>query len=215
MDESTRSAGVPPAGDDGGRRPRALDDDIEEPPAAGATDDPSAAAEEPPAGAAAPAGAPEATDYKDRWLRAEAELQNFRRRASREWEEGRRAAEESVLLEMVAVLDDLERALATGDPGSAPDSGPGSGAAGAWTQGVALVAQRIRDFLARQGVAVEDPLGRAFDPVFHEALLELDAPEGTAPGTVIQVIHKGYRRGARALRTARVVVARAPAGSRS
>src|SRR5262245_33941732 len=205
MDESTRSAGVPPAGDDGGGRSRALDDDIEEPPAAGAADDPSADAEDPPAhDATLPAGAlPDATDYKDRWLRAEAELQNFRRRASREWEEGRRAAEESVLLEMVTVLDDLERALATGDPASA------------WTQGVALVAQRIRDFLARQGVALEDPLGRAFHPVFHEALLELDAPEGTAPGTVLQVIHKGYRRGARALRTARVVVARAPAGSPS
>jgi molecular chaperone GrpE len=208
MDESTRSAGVPPAGDDGGGRPRALDDDIEEPPASGAPDDPSAAAEEPPAGSAA--AAPDATDYKDRWLRAEAELQNFRRRASREWEEGRRAAEESVLLEMVAVLDDLERALSTGDPVD-----PGSGPASAWTQGVALVAQRIRDFLARQGVAAEDPLGRPFDPAFHEALLELDAPAGTAPGTVIQVIHKGYRRGARALRTARVVVARTPAGSPS
>lgn len=205
MDESTRSAGVPPAGDDGGARPRALDDEIEEPPASGGADDPSAAAEEPPAGS--PAAAPDAADYKDRWLRAEAEFQNFRRRASREWEEGRRAAEESVLLEMVAVLDDLERALATGDPGSGP--------AAAWTQGVALVAQRIRDFLTRQGVAVEDPLGRPFDPAFHEALLELDAPAGTAPGTVIQVIHKGYRRGARALRTARVVVARAPAGSPS
>lgn len=208
MDESTRRADIPPAGDDGGGRSRALDDDIEEPPAAGAAEDPSAAAEDPPAhDATAPAATPDLSDYKDRWLRAEAELQNFRRRASREWEEGRRAAEESVLLEMVAVLDDLERALAT----DVSDSGPAS----AWTQGVALVAQRIRDFLGRQGVAVEDPLGRAFDPAFHEALLELEAPQGTAPGTVIQVIHKGYRRGARALRTARVVVARAPAGSPS
>jgi len=204
MDESTRRADIPPAGDDGGGRSRALDDDIEEPPAAGAAEDPSAAAEDPPAhDATAPAATPDLSDYKDRWLRAEAELQNFRRRASREWEEGRRVAEESVLLEMVAVLDDLERALATADPASS------------WTQGVALVAQRIRDFLARQGVAVEDPLGRPFDPAFHEALLELDAPENTTPGTVIQVIHKGYRRGARALRTARVVVARAAAGSPS
>jgi len=103
-----------------------------------------------------------------------------------------------VLLEMVAVLDDLERAVASAD------------AASSWAQGVALVAQRIRDFLARQGVTPEDPLGAPFDPSFHEALLELDAPEGTAPGTVVQVVHKGYRRGARALRTARVVVARTP-----
>jgi len=190
MDESTRS--TPPTEEDRSAR-RALDDEIEEPPDSGAPD--SGEAEEPPAGGAAE------PDYKDRWLRAEAELQNFRRRASRDWEEGRRAAEESVLLEMVTVLDDLERAVASADPGSP------------WTQGVALVAQRMRDFLSRQGVTAEDPLGRAFDPAFHEALLELDAPEGTAPGTVVQVIHKGYRRGPRALRTARVVVARAPSGS--
>lgn len=146
----------------------------------------------------------EEPDYKDRWLRAEAELQNFRRRASRDWEEGRRLAEESVLFEMVAVIDDLERALTAADP-SLSDT--------AWTQGVALVAQRIREYLARVGVTVEDPLGQTFDPAFHDALLELDAPEGAAPGTVLQVVQKGYRRGARALRAARVVVARAPAGS--
>ena len=156
--------------------------------------------EEPPAG---PVAAPE-PDYKDRWLRAEAELQNVRRRASRDWEEGRRQAEESVLHEMLAVLDDLERALAAADPTTAT---------AAWAEGVTLVAQRIRDFLARQGVAVEDPLGQPFDPTFHEALLELEAPEGAAPGTVVQVVQKGYRRGGRALRAARVVVARAPAGS--
>lgn len=201
MDESTQGTGVPPAGEPvnpkAGPGRRATQDETEEPPASGRPDDAAAAVEEPPAGVASE------PDYHDRWLRAEAELQNFRRRASRDWEEGRRAAEESVLLEMVAVLDDLERALGSADPASS------------WTQGVALVAQRIRDFLARQGVMVEDPLGRPFDPVFHEALLELEPPEGATPGTVIQVVHKGYRRGARALRTARVVVARAGSGSAS
>jgi len=152
---------------------------------------------------AAAASAPPEPDFRDRWLRAEAELQNFRRRASREWEEGRRLAEESVLLEMVAVLDDLERALAALEPEAAASS---------WARGVTLVAQRIREFLGRQGVTVEDPLGRPFDPAFHEALLEVDAEDAT-PGTVVQVAHKGYRRGARPLRAARVVVARTPAGS--
>jgi len=142
-------------------------------------------------------------DYKDRWLRAEAELQNFRRRASREWDEARRAAEESVLLDVVAALDDLDRAL---------DAARGSDVSDAWIEGVALVGQRLRDGLARRGVTVEDPKGRPFDPVLHEALLEVDAPAGTAPGTVVEVALKGYRRGARALRAARVVVARAPAG---
>jgi len=196
MDDPKRT----PAGQAGrGARP-GVDEDIEEPPAVQPPGDAVGGGEEPPAGAA-PAEA--GTDYKERWLRAEAELQNFRRRASREWEEGRRMAEEGVLLEMVGVLDDLERALTAADPAAAGAS---------WTQGVALVAQRIRDVLARQGVTVEDPLGRPFDPVFHEALLELDAPDGAAPGSVLQVVHKGYRRGARALRAARVVVARAATG---
>lgn len=200
MDESTPRTGVPPVDDaapvDTGSPRQTMDDEVEEPPASDRAGGAADAVEEPPAGESAE------PDYRDRWLRAEAELQNFRRRASREWEEGRRAAEEGVLLEMVAVLDDLERAVASAD------------ATSSWAQGVALVAQRIRDFLARQGVTTEDPLGRPFDPSFHEALLELDAPEGTAPGTVVQVVHKGYRRGARALRTARVVVARAPEAGR-
>ena len=201
-DEADRGAGAgePPPADRANP-----DDQVEEAAAEGRWEDQGGMVGEPPAGSATPAAAAEPEpDYKDRWLRAEAELQNFRRRASRDWEEGRRMAEEGVLLEMVAVLDDLERALAAADAATA---------AASWTQGVTLVAQRIRDVLSRQGVTVEDPLGRPFDPAFHEALLELDAPEGAAPGTVMQVVQKGYRRGARALRAARVVVARAPAGS--
>ncbi len=145
---------------------------------------------------------PEVERLKDRWLRAEAELQNFRRRATREWEEGRRAAEEAVLLELVAVADDLERAL---------QGLPDSEQAAAWSGGVELVLRRIRDYLRRQGVEVVDPLGSAFDPGLHEALLEVDASERFAPGTVAEVVLKGYRRGDRALRPARVVVARPPA----
>ncbi len=156
---------------------------------------------------AAPVGgeekAAEAVDYKDRWLRAEAELQNFRRRARREAEEGRRLAEEVVLLDLVALLDDLERALQSASQG---------GARPAWVEGVALVLQKGRDYLGRQGILAVDPAGQPFDPAFHEAILEVDAPDGVAPGVVVQVAQQGYRRGLRALRAARVVVARAPAG---
>jgi molecular chaperone GrpE len=138
-------------------------------------------------------------DYKDRWLRAEADLQNFRRRAQRDVEEARRTAEERVLLEIVAAIDDLERAL---------DSARAAAAADAYVQGVQLVAQRLSEYLARQGVTALDPLGQPFDPRFHEALLEVPAAEGARPGDVVQVALKGYRRGERALRAARVVVAR-------
>jgi molecular chaperone GrpE len=182
-------------------------------PVPGAGTDPERSGEEPaeegalpPATDAPETGPPEtprvetAPDYKDRWLRAEAELQNYRKRVQREFEELRRGAEEGALLELLPVLDDLERALAGMRE---------AGAAEGWTQGVALTAQRMRDALARFGVEVVDPAGQPFDPAFHEAVLEMPAPEGVAPGTVLQVAHKGYRRGERALRAARVVVARA------
>jgi molecular chaperone GrpE len=144
--------------------------------------------------------APEAPDFKDRWLRAEAELQNTRRRAARDRDDAVRAAEDRVLVEMIELLDDLERALAALAPGQ--DAEP-------WAQGVALTAQRMRDALARRGVTVLATLGQPFDPAFHEALLEVPAPKGMAPGTVAQEVLRGYRRGDRALRAARVIVARA------
>jgi molecular chaperone GrpE len=139
-------------------------------------------------------------ELQDRWLRAEADLRNLRRRAAIEREEARRSAEDGVLLEMISMLDDLDRAL---------ESARESGAPEAWMAGVRLTADRVRERLARYGVTTLDPKGASFDPRFHEALLELDAPEGVSPGTVVQVVHLGYARGDRALRPARVVVARA------
>jgi molecular chaperone GrpE len=137
--------------------------------------------------------------FKDRWLRAEAELQNYRRRAARDREESRRAAEESVLLDVISILDDLDRAIA-----SARDAAADS----AWLKGVELVADRLKDVLRRRGVEEIDPSGKPFDPELQEALLEVDATGDVAPGTVVQVVLKGYRREGRALRPARVVVAR-------
>ena len=144
--------------------------------------------------------APAAPDYKDRWLRAEAEIQNTRRRAARDRDDAVRASEERILLDMVEVLDDLERALA---------ALPQDQAGNAWAQGVALTAQRLRDALARRGVTPIATVGEPFDPMFHDALLEVSPPEGARPGAVVQEVQKGYARDSRALRAARVVVARA------
>jgi molecular chaperone GrpE len=150
----------------------------------------------------APAGNGEAVaeDYKDRWLRSEADLQNYRRRARREIEEARRTGEEAVLLDLIRWLDDLERAL---------EAARAAGAAKTWTEGIGLVMQKGRDALARHGVQLVDPIGEPFDPQFHEAILETDQAGDVAPGSVAQVVLKGYRRGDRAVRPARVVVARA------
>jgi molecular chaperone GrpE len=101
---------------------------------------------------------------------------------------------------MIEVLDDLERALA---------ALPQEQAGNAWAQGVSLTAQRLRDALARRGVMPIATVGEPFDPVFHDALLEVTPPEGVRPGAVVQEVQKGYARDNRALRAARVVVARA------
>jgi molecular chaperone GrpE len=193
----------------GGKEKAARQDDAvagAPPEEAGAPADASAGADETPAPAAEPAAAPAGptvAELQDRWLRAEADLRNTRRRAALEREETRRSAEDGVLLEMISALDDLDRALESARESGAPES---------WTAGVRLTADRVRERLGRYGVATLDPKGAPFDPRFHEALLEIDAPEGVSPGAVVQVVHLGYARGDRALRPARVVVARAPAG---
>jgi molecular chaperone GrpE len=138
---------------------------------------------------------------RDRWLRTEAELQNYRRRAQRDLEEARRGAEEQALLDTIGFLDDLERALAAAHETKAD---------AAWVKGIELVAQRMRDSLARAGVTAVSPVSEPFDPRFHEALIELPAPENTAAGTVLHVERTGYRRGDRVLRPARVTVAAEP-----
>jgi molecular chaperone GrpE len=138
---------------------------------------------------------------RERWLRAEADLQNYRRRAAREREEARRGAEEGVMLELIAALDDLERSF---------EHVPQAEVEAPWVLGVRMVANRLVDFLARQGVVAMEPVGQPFDPVFHEAILEVDSTE-FEPGHVTQVVRRGWRRGERALRAARVLVARAPA----
>lgn len=167
-----------------------------EPPAAEAPALPEAAADLP----AEPAPAvPDASDLRDRWLRAEAELQNYRRRAARDREEVRRSAEDSMLREWIGVIDDLDRAI--GSAGSA-------GVEASWLAGLRLVAQRMLDLMARHGVRPLDPGGQPFDPAFHEALAEVEGPADVAPGTVVEVVQKGYARGDRALRPARVLVAR-------
>ena len=141
----------------------------------------------------------ELAEMRDRWLRAEAETQNVRRRAAREREELRRELEDQWLLELTAVVDDLDRGL---------EAARAHGAAESWVQGFELSGNRLRDLLQRHGVVPVDPLGEAFDPRLHEAMLEVEAPEGIAPGHVAQVITRGWSRQGRSLRPAQVAVAR-------
>ena len=137
----------------------------------------------------------------DARLRAEAELVNTRRRAAREVDEAERRGAEKTLAPVLAVADDLDRALE-----AAAQSGE---ATGALAQGVALVLSRLVEKLAAYGVTPIVPVDEPFDPRVHEALTHSPHPSVPA-GHVFQVIGRGWRNGDRLIRPARVLVSSGP-----
>ena len=133
---------------------------------------------------------------EDELLRALAEQQNVVRRRRQEMETSVQYAQESLVRDLLPVLDDFERALKAMD-------GKGSESMRA---GVALVQERLLRILASQGLEPIRPLGEAFDPELQDAIAQQPAP-GKKPGTVIDVAQPGYRFKGRVLRHAKVVVA--------
>ena len=133
---------------------------------------------------------------EDELLRALAEQQNVVRRRRQEMESSVQYAQESLVKDLLPVLDDFERALKAMD-GAANES---------MRAGVALVYERLVRILTAQGLEPIRPLGEPFDPTLHDALAQDPAPD-KAPGTVIEVAQPGYRYKGRVLRHAKVVVA--------
>lgn len=173
--------------------------------AAAAAPEKSAAGQEPAAAAAAAdAGEPgrlraELAASEDARLRARAELQNAQRRHAREREAAARYRVEPLARELLDIADALDEAAAVRDAAPA-----------ALREGQELIRRRLAGILEKFGVAALDPAGEAFDPQLHEALAMRPDPQA-APGTVLEVLRRGYRLHDRLLRPARVVVAAAPA----
>ena len=154
---------------------------------------------------------------KDLARRTQADLTNVRRRADNERREYRARALEAVCLSFLPVLDDLERAAAEGERAAAaeeaaggrtPDSGadPAAGVK-ALSEGVALVLRRFRDTLTSHGIEEIEAEGTPFDPRLHEALLRSPAAPGERDEQVTRVFERGFRRGSRVIRHAKVQVA--------
>jgi molecular chaperone GrpE len=137
----------------------------------------------------------ERDEYLDSLRRLKAEFDNYRKRAAREQESLATRASESLLKELLPILDDLERALEAAEQHEEAEL----------EEGVRLVHRSLLEALRKQGLELIETEG-AFDPHVHEALLAQPA-EGAEPGSVVQVLQKGYRLGDRVLRPARVVVA--------
>ena len=135
--------------------------------------------------------------WRDRALRLQAEIENFRKRQRRLAEERILADRERLLRSFLRVADDLERALnADGVDGEN------------LRQGVDLTHQTLMRILDQEGAEPIEALGQPFDPAWHEAVGTVpNGHAGVEPDTVVEVVEAGYRMGDRLLRPARVIVA--------
>jgi molecular chaperone GrpE len=175
--------------------------------------DPAAAASDAPTEASAPdpvaelsqklaAAEKEKKDNWDRYLRAAADLENMRKRTRREIEDAKTDTKQKVLKEMLPVVDNLERAIEHASAGASEDP-----AAKAIVEGVQLVLRQFQTAFERLDITAVEALGHPFDPNLHEAISQQESDQ--APGTVVQVLQRGYKAGDRLLRPALVVVAKA------
>ena len=139
-------------------------------------------------------------EKQDRLLRALAEAENIRRRSQRDREEYVRYANESLLRDLLPVLDNLDRAL-----GAARATNDASGVVG----GVELIQRELLKVLERAGVTRYSALGQPFDPTRHEAVARV-VSANAKPGTVVGETLPGYMLHNRVLRAALVSVAAAP-----
>ena len=143
---------------------------------------------------------------EDERLRALAEVENMRRRSIRERQEANRYGAARLATDLLAVADNLRRALASVDD----DARAGNEALAAFLTGVEMVEQELAGTLSRHQVIRIEALGERFDHTRHEAMLEVETAE-KEPGTVVQVIQDGYILHERLLRPALVGVAKAAA----
>ena len=136
----------------------------------------------------------EAQELKDQLLRGRAEFENFRKRTAREVERIRKTATESVIHDLLPVLDNLELALE-----HAEDAG------GPIADGVKMVLTQMLGVLERNGLEPIEALGRPFDPKIHEAVSQIESAE-VPKNNVAQEFQRGYTLGGQILRPSKVVV---------
>ena len=144
----------------------------------------------------------EVEKYKDLALRAEAEMQNLRRRAERDVQNAHKFGSERLLQNLLPVLDSLEKAIEASEAAGQNEGDP-------QLEGIKLCSKLFVDVLTREGIEALDPEGEPFDPNLHEALSMIESPD-LEPNSVMTVIQKGYRLNERLVRPAKVMVSKAP-----
>jgi molecular chaperone GrpE len=146
----------------------------------------------------------ESAEYKDKLLRTLAEMENLRRRTEREIADTRLYGVSAFARDIIAVADNMQRALGALDAELREKADAGTKAL---LDGVELTERELLKVLEKHGVKKFDPLGEKFDPNLHQAMYEIPDPSQPA-GTVAQVVQPGYMIGERVLRPALVAVAK-------
>jgi molecular chaperone GrpE len=133
-------------------------------------------------------------EYRDSWMRSQAEFQNYKKRLERDNELTYISMKGDIIKKVLPALDDLERALQNrraDDP---------------WASGIELIARKLQNVLESEGIKKIEAEGMEFDPNFHEAISHEPA-DGVKSGFVISVVQNGYMLGDRVIRPALVRVA--------
>ena len=134
-----------------------------------------------------------AQSYLGNWQRAAADFQNYKRRVEQERQDMARLANASLIINLLPMIDDLERALQNVDPQLAGLT---------WLDGVRLIHRKFEALLDMNGVTEIAAGGERFDPNVHEAVMFGEGEDGK----VINVVQKGYKLGDRVIRPAMVIV---------
>ena len=133
----------------------------------------------------------------NRYLRALADFDNFRKRQREETVRRAELAREEIILKLLPILDNFERALAAAEEQHSYDS---------LVAGVSLTLRQVREMLAREGVEPIEAVGQEFNPELHEAMMRVETDE-YADNTVVDELEKGYVINGKVLRPSRVRVA--------
>ncbi|MCD6400637.1 MAG: nucleotide exchange factor GrpE [Anaerolineales bacterium] len=136
-------------------------------------------------------------EYLDGWQRARAEFINYKKRVERDRQQRQQEAVGSIVLKILPVVDDIERALK-----SRPQDGNGA----EWAEGIDLIYKKLQSILEAEGVKPMNALGEVFDPNLHEAIAQVPSDDYES-GRIIEVLQQGYYLGDRVLRPALVRVA--------
>lgn len=139
----------------------------------------------------------EVKELKDKNLRLFAEFDNFRKRTMREKLDFAKVAGQEILIDLLPVLDDLDRAIKSIETSKEKSAG---------SDGLQLILQKLNQTLGSKGLKPMEALGQPFDPEMHEAITEVPAADKTQKGKIVDEIEKGYYLNDKIIRYAKVVV---------